>query len=187
MSSPRERIELRFSATDGIPTGRTCLWRWSVTVHAQTRGRIASVGTADVVVFEIGEPDVFDAADEAGADESACVEALFDPDGFLRDDLTEQYFDVDRVLLLNHMVLNKGHRGQGIGPAAARGIVCRLGGSSMLVAARPQPDGWTEMAPNELALATEKLQRTWQGIGLVPYGDTEHFVGASHVVGRSAS
>ena len=146
-----QRIELRldFAADDSVVGSRPDseswgIWSWMVSISVRDFGGgedlpDINVGLARVVMIDLDVGvDIFDSADVLGGDVFACLEALLER-GVLRGVLADEFAFADRILLLDHVLLEADARGHGIGPDAARAIVRRLAGANTLVAAHPQP------------------------------------------------
>jgi hypothetical protein len=193
MRKRRSEIDLilTFSASDRTRDREIeGVWEWSVLIQRKpeledSKDAVAvKVGHACVIVFDLDTVvDIDDSADAIGDNLLECTTTLLDT-GTLNDDLLERYLHCSRLLLLNDIVLEKSERGKGIGPAAARAIVRRLGGGRYcLVAADVRPEGWWDMKPAARRAATRKVERTFGGIGLEKYQQGPYWTGDSGVVG----
>ncbi len=153
------RAELRFEAPeDSVMTGTTVLlWRENEVRPAQ------EVGRAYWHLVDQSEGTPLVELDDIGADVLALGEAADLVDG-------------DLMLLVEHVQINDERlRGLELGLLLVRETVAGLvfGRGHLPVILQAQPDGWPDMAADQLAAAQLSLARHWRKLGFGSLPGTE--------------
>lgn len=172
------RLQLQTSRSlrlirEGDPSNGLGCWPWHVDVRLDHEESDDStlIGRVDAIVIDTWQCPPFEALDDVNQDLSDMAGVL-DEEGPLQEALGR---DFGRLLIIDQVVLDKAHRGKGLGPVVAALVIDTLGPGCDAALLQPAPVAAEQLEASARDVIVQKLAHVWEQVGFRRLADTDYW------------